>query len=271
MRKFLRNAGFTLIEMAIVLVVIGLVFAGSLQVIQPVRESGRAADTNRRMDIVQQALQLYVIRFGCLPCPADGTHASTHADAGRSEISGGGTYTTAAVHCTSGTTNCLTANAVVPWRELGLAEMETADAWGDRLRYYVDNGTPCTAGAHGLQSDNGMVRCSVSSFPAGGVTIDDIDVTGSPDISNAAYVLVSSGPDRSLALKAIGGGTMSVDVYSQTGGGGAQDENSNDNNAFAYGSYIGTSGDTHFDDIVRFMTAPYMILRCGSNACGNPV
>ena len=75
----LKDRGFTLVEVAILLVVIGLIAAGGLAIINPLLDSGRASTTLKRMALVEKALQSYVMQFGCLPCPANGALASTAA------------------------------------------------------------------------------------------------------------------------------------------------------------------------------------------------
>lgn len=256
------SRGFTLIEMAIVLVVVGLVVASAGRVVGPIRDSQRAEVTGHRLTLVQQAIQVYVIRNGCLPCPADGGVASTVATAGLS-ASTGGTYVTAcsAVACTQ-------TRGVVPWRTVGLSEDDATDGWNNRIRYGVAAGAPC-GGAGGLQDTNGMIRCTTSTFPAGGVSLNDNDFAGGPEVTNAAYVLVSSGPDRAMALQARTG-TATGDLYGQSGSGTGQALNSSDTNVFANGSLNGSTGTAHFDDIARFMSGPMIIQLCGANACGNP-
>ena len=39
---------------------------------------------------------------------------------------------------------------------------------------------------------------------------------------------------------------------------------------YAYGDFISVDGATHFDDIVRFKSAPIIVQQCGPGACGNP-
>jgi type II secretory pathway pseudopilin PulG len=267
MRRLLRTAGFTLIEMAILVTVVGLVIGGAFQVVGPVVNTQRGETTIQRLAAIQKALQVYVIAYGCLPCPANGALASlsTSPTFGQS-LDSGGTYVTSTVHCTSN--NCATTSTVVPWRSLGLSEPEATDGWGNRIRYYVANGTTCNSST-GLQSTGGMVRCSTSSFPAGGVSINDFDVAGGPEITTAAYVLVSSGPDGALALRASTGAST-ADTYGQSGGGGGQDENFDGDAVFASGGANTTAGTAHYDDLTRFATAPTMIALCGSGACGNP-
>lgn len=254
--------GFTLIEMAIVLVVVGLVVSAAGKVIAPVLDTQKAETTAERMKLVQQAIQVYVIRNGCLPCPADGALISSAATAGLSQ-STGGTYVTA---CSA--TPCTQTRGVVPWRTIGLREAEASDGWNDRLRYGVAAGTPCGGGS-GVQDTNGMIRCNTTSFPAGGISVNDNDVAGGPEVTDAVYVLVSSGPDQALAYK-ITSGAFTGDRYSQLGGGGGQGVNASDTNVFANGGLVYPDGVTHFDDITKFMSAPLIIRLCGSNACGNP-
>ena len=60
--------GFTLIEMSIVLVVIGLVLSGGIAAVTPIVQNTKVAETNQKLDRIEQALILHVIRNGCLPC-----------------------------------------------------------------------------------------------------------------------------------------------------------------------------------------------------------
>jgi prepilin-type N-terminal cleavage/methylation domain-containing protein len=258
-----RNQGFTLIEVAILLVIIGLVATGGLTIIGTVTEAGRSTLTAERMAQVEHALQSYIEVNGCLPCPADGTLASAAANAGTS--AGGGFYTTgcATAVCT------ISANAVVPWFTLGIAEEQAVDGWGNRLRYDVADAGVAPCGAEAWAT-NGMVRCTTSTFPDGGIIMTDNDgVFGNQ--TNAAYVLWSNGPDQSLARR-MQTGVLTADVHGQGGGGGGQDENTDNgaNETYSYGDLISISAVTHFDDIVKFVTAPVMIQKCGPGTCGNP-
>jgi type II secretory pathway pseudopilin PulG len=163
--------GFTLIEMAIMLAVIGLVVVAAGRTIGPVLDSRKGEATMKRMDIVQQALQLYIIRNGCLPCPTNGALASTNAAAGLATSLAGVTYTTpggvpGAVRCSS---DCQITNATLPWRDLGISEAEVVDGWGNRIRYMVAGAATnsCGATAPKVTDTDGMVRDGISCFPQG--------------------------------------------------------------------------------------------------------
>ena len=264
-----RTLGFTLIEMGIVLVIIGLVSGAAISILGPIRDSRKAELTNQRLDVIQKALQLYVIQNSCLPCPTDGTQATTPANTnvGKSMTTGS---TVVAGSCA--TAACLQIAAVVPWNTLGLSEEDITDGWGDRIRYAaagtVTSVVGCPAAPGNLQLANGMVRTTGASgcYPQGNLTVND---SGPPASSTttAAYVLVSSGPDQALGYRA-GTGTPTLDRWAQAAG--DQFENSNSDTTFASGNTNATPNNTHFDDIVRFEVAPTMIQLCGAGACGNP-
>lgn len=246
--------GFTLIEMAIVLVVIGLVFSGGLLAVAPVLQNSKESATNGKLDRIEQALTLYVIRYGCLPCPADANIATGDANAGWSHGAGG--YHNGS--CDTGCDAAVTAQGVVPWVALGLSEEEGKDGFGERIDYAVTDA---------LTATNGMVRTPPATYPAGTLDVEMSAANSSAAITaDAAYVLISHGIDRSLSWNAAG--QQNVDPNS------SDDQTANsDGEPFVQDSTqrnTGVAGVNYFDDIVRFRTAPIIIQLCGSNACGNP-
>ncbi len=128
--------GFTLVEMGIVLVVVGLLLSGGLVAVAPVIASTKASETNQKLDRIEQALNLYVIRYGCLPCPTDGSAGT----AGGSAIGNAAIYTRQCLTDASGSATCniTNGNAVVPWGTLGLSQNDVIDGWGNLISYAVD-------------------------------------------------------------------------------------------------------------------------------------
>jgi len=267
--------GFTLIEMGLVLVVIGLAVVGSISFFGPIADSRNAQLTTERMELVRKALLVHVIRLSCLPCPSNGQlNSQTDASAGLS-FEGG---TPVAVGSCA-TAACLVTDGVVPWRALGLSEQDASDAWGNRFRFEVA-GTltvPADCSTAGLQLIGGMLRTSGPGgcYPAGNLTVNDIDLTSvtEPEVSNAAYVIVSSGPDKALARRQ-GSGTFTGDRYNQYPGSVAvantQGENVDNDPDFVTGLLNASDGTAHFDDIVKYETAANIIQSCGAQSCGNP-
>jgi prepilin-type N-terminal cleavage/methylation domain-containing protein len=117
--------GFTLIELAVVMIVCGLMIGGALLTIPPFTHKMKVESTQERFDLVLNALSTYTQRHYRLPCPAD----SDGANRGM-ERNGG--------HCFQNTNNetlYQMTEGVIPWRELGLAESDVIDGWGRYITY----------------------------------------------------------------------------------------------------------------------------------------
>lgn len=256
-----RATGFTLIEMALVLVIVGILLAGTTAGIKPVLDSSHTSTTNSKLDRVELALLAYVMQNGCLPCPANGSLASSNSNAGWS-------HSATSYYGPNGPTNqpcagttaggCTSVRGVVPWNTLGITESDTTDAWSDRITYAVDGTLTVTAGSS-------MTRTSPASYPAGTLTVTDNTPTN--QTTAAAYVLVSHGRDRRYAYAAGSGAVITS---------GQNSTPQADNDAAASGTTFRQDkvnlieGANYFDDIVRYRTAPAIIIDCGANACGNP-
>jgi prepilin-type N-terminal cleavage/methylation domain-containing protein len=263
--------GFTLIEIAIVMVVVGLLLSGSLLALAPVLQGSKLSETNGKLDRIEQALLVYVIQNGCLPCPANPSLASSaSAPAAGQSVTGGapGTaYTTGCAPATCTYDAGTSGPGGVPWSNLGLSESDATDAYGDRIAYEV--------GPSALTQSNGMLRTPPSSYPSGSINIQNYSGTAQTTTSNkAAYVLISYGADRSFAYPASIGGTALTSKYGQAADNStAQGINANGNatgDTYVQDTFKGAQSTAYFDDVVRWRTAPNIIQNCGTNACGNP-
>ena len=189
-----------------------------------------------------------MIRYGCLPCPAAANTASTAATAGQAVDDAA--YSTGCANAA-----CAVANnqGVAPWVNLGLSEADISDGYNYRIDYAV---------VPALTLTNGMVRTPPATYPVGNIAVNN---TAAVAITAAgAYALISHGPDKSLGF-AVASGSQTVDPN------GSANQTANSNGTpFIQDTPITLNGATHFDDIVRWRTAPIVIQLCGSNACGNP-
>jgi prepilin-type N-terminal cleavage/methylation domain-containing protein len=154
MRYNYKEQGFTLIEIAVVLVIMALVLGASLTIISAQQDQRRIDDTKARLGEAREALIGFAIAHGHLPCPADPTIATGTANAGieRVAISGG---------CTGGASSL---QGDLPWSTLGLSE---TDAWGHRFTYRVAAIYAGTTPFFGL-SDTGDIAIGTT---AGGTDI----------------------------------------------------------------------------------------------------
>jgi len=114
-----------------------------------------------------------------------------------------------------------------------------------------------------------MVRTPPSGYPAGDLLVEIS--AGGTDISTvAAYVLISHGANRAYGYDSQTGAGPRADPFAAV-----QEQNNGDGAGFIGEPFIQrdwapATDATHFDDLVRWRSAPMMIQLCGSNACGNP-
>ncbi len=269
----MSQRGFTLIEMSLVMVIVGLMVGGGLLALAPVIDKTRVNQTNATLDQVENALELFVIRNQRLPCPADGKLANTDPNYGFELPAGGNVCSTTPL-----------ANAVIPWRTLGMQEAYSVDGWGNRLSYFTSG---MFGGFVSTTKNNGVNRPAFA-YPTGPfmtvtdaasgqtVTPSATDTDSSKD-DQAAYVLISHGksgwygwklststqaPHPSLPPASLTLAKKTCNSAPDTCG-----------NTFYSGSQIGTlppQNNNYFDDIVRWRSPAFLIQLCGAGSCGNP-
>lgn len=116
-----RQPGFSLVELAMVLLIVSILMAGILMPLSIQRDVRGYADTKRTMDDIREALIGFALANGRLPCPASQSVADGTAGAGTELLSGN--------VCTSYT-------GVIPWVTLSVPE---TDEWGGRFTYRVSS------------------------------------------------------------------------------------------------------------------------------------
>jgi prepilin-type N-terminal cleavage/methylation domain-containing protein len=121
-----RTRGFTLIELAIVMVIVTILIGGLAMPLSAQIQARRIAETKKTLEEARDAIIGYAMTHTVdhdgdpdtpprpyLPCPADGT--------GQEKRVGN---------------ICAQADGWFPWADLGVSSQ---DAWGNRLRYSVEN------------------------------------------------------------------------------------------------------------------------------------
>src|ERR1039458_4450983 len=116
-----NSSGFTLAEIAIVLVIVGLLMGGLLQTLSTQLDQRKRNDTQQTLDLARDALIGYAIANGRLPCPAAPNTTGT-------EVPAGGLCT-------------YPYNGFYPGTTVGIAPVDAQgyllDAWNNRIRYAV--------------------------------------------------------------------------------------------------------------------------------------
>ena len=166
-----RTRGFTLIELAIVLVIVTILIGGLAVPLSAQIEARRIAETRNTLEGARDAIYGYAMTHSSydpnrrlLPCP------DTTGDGREDRDAGGNT--------------CIAYAGWLPWVDLGTAAQ---DAWGNRIRYAVH--PPLARMSDGLPPPvaptDMLVVCTLSTC-----------LPGSPDVAaNVAFVLLSHGPN----------------------------------------------------------------------------
>lgn len=115
--RFIRAKGFSLVEMAIVLVIFALLAGGLMMTLTAQQEVQRLSEARRQLAEIREALIGYAVINNRLPWPANPALASGTVNAGTEDGAQGPL-------------------GVLPWATLGLPE---TDPWGQRFTYRVSN------------------------------------------------------------------------------------------------------------------------------------
>lgn len=235
-----QQLGFSLVEMAIVLVILGLLMAGLMPSLSAQMESQHINETRKYLGEIQEALIGFAISNGRLPWPACGTIATGQTNAGI-ELS---PASAAAIGCTSDT-------AVVPWATLGTGE---TDAWGNRYTYRVSSDFAdaigdatyggCTPSAPPAQST--FALCS-----SGNLNVLSAATGGTNLATNLPAVIVSHGKNGAGAYTAQG---------ALLPAGSNADELENSHGA-VNSNYVSHPPTPEFDDLVVWISGPILFNR----------
>lgn len=217
--------GFSLVEMAVVLTIVGLLMAGLLPMISGQMEQQHRIETRKQMQEISGAILGYAASQSTpkLPCPANPTIATGSTNAG--------------------TSDCTLSVGVIPWVTLGTNE---TDAWGRRFTYTI------------ASSVNGAFGTSFTLSSTG-----DIDVystnTGSCSTpiqkcvaDNMAAVIVSHGVNGCGAYLSTG---SRLTIASGNGSGTGCENAGADQVANSDGApFVSSDENPSYDDLVAWVS-----------------
>ena len=252
-----RHEGFTLVELAVVIAIVGLILGAFLAPLRAQIDAARIRETDRMLDEIREALIGYAITRGALPCP---------------DVVSDGIDGVAPAAC-AGTT----LEGIVPFQTLGVRR---ADAWGRLFRYRVTQefsnravtGQPPEAGRLDLTDAGDITVLTRGDDPAtGGATELKHQSVATAFTRTAPALVLSSGPNGLGGIGAVTGTALSPPS------GGAADETENVDADATFVSRVHSRGSggcddadetsvppptsCEFDDLVVWISTPVLMSR----------
>ena len=250
-----RFAGFTLVEMAIVLVILGFVLGALLLPLQAQRQQLAQAQTENTLENAKRALMGFAQSRGRLPCPATAVSSGM-------ELPLGGTTATNPL--------CNQQSGFLPAATLGIqptdAQGFALDAWNNRILYAVTQanviGTPATADFTSNIADNPLTALNEA---------DGMNVVGlanlTPDlrVCNSATGITATNcsaavPEVNYAINNAVAVIYSTGVTGAQGSVGRPDElaNLDGNTVFVSHDISLAAAPNEFDHIVTWIS-PFVL------------
>jgi prepilin-type N-terminal cleavage/methylation domain-containing protein len=130
------HAGFSLIEMAMVVAIMGVMMGGVLSIAASKQEKSATTTTVTKLDDIEESVEKFFNRYGYLPCPASPTAAEGSSTFGVATDCSS-TVTSPSNTWEAGSSSDTVRGGVLPTRTLGLPDSAMYDEWGNRLGYAV--------------------------------------------------------------------------------------------------------------------------------------
>lgn len=229
--------GFTLVEVAVVLGILGVLAAGSIGMYSEQRTHVLWKEGDSRLGLIKSSLLKYVKTNGYMPCP-DSTASSDGFEDRNTNIT------------------CKTSKGFVPYNDLGLSAEDVKDSWGNNITYAVN---------HNATDSTSMANCPLSSAcyfnnsapPQFDITT--LPIMGNTGTNNLRVCNGSSCGSASTAASINGDALVAVLVAKNENGNtalskltGAEKENDDGDLYFVQSQYSETP---HYDDLLTTISA----------------
>lgn len=231
--------GFTLIELAVVLVIIGTMLTLGLAAFNAQMTTGAYARTRAKIETIKSALIDHLGRHMYLPCPDRdfGPPPPPPAERGRGEDD--------RVTADDPTKACNAYVGILPYRDLGLGRDDALDGWGNYFTYHVSEGAGFLMHWTTLGTD------SVQPASTGTLALQDA-ASGGSEIANQLVVVVVSHGKNGLGAYTVKGVRNSLP---DAGSSPDERENTDGNLTYVqrdYSEKVGGGGP--FDDVIGGFT-----------------
>ncbi|MFC7420520.1 type II secretion system protein [Iodobacter arcticus] len=240
----MKNKGFTLAEIAIVLVIVGIMLAGGLGAFRAQTDSQRMRDGRAQLAEIKESLLGFAVQYGHLPCPANPA-ANTGLEDRLANLS------------------CNLAEGVVPWSTLGISR--AGDPFNQPFRYrvsldFADSGPPSVPPVATDSNQTLGANCPVGSVAPQGMSFM---LCSRGDIMINATAAAAT----PLAANVVAVVVMHYRHGPPNGGAGSTDEQENTDNDLTFVSKLrveddsSSPADEEYDDISEWISPSILVSR----------
>lgn len=213
-----HQRGFTLLEMAVVLIIVGFLLGGLLISLSAQMEMKSRNTTEQSIDNIKEAILGFSLINGYLPCP-DSSAVPTGVEGAR-DVNGG----------------CLVLEGTLPWQTLAVAR---TDAWEKYFRYRVTSAFANSGSGSGIKfglgsTGNITIKSDVGQFTTTAVAV----VVSHGGNGFGAKNMTQTSPDNDMPMPT----------------GADELENTDKNNIFVSHTPTPRNSGNEFDDLVTWIS-----------------
>lgn len=226
--SYLSIGGFTLVEMAIVLLIVGLLLSGGINLLSTTSENANYKQTQNTLQELKDTLVTYYALNKRLPCPDSVAPFDGKEDAS----------------CTTPAS----LRGYLPYATLGIGG--SGDAWGERIKYVVsgDNANFFTTTATSCNYTRPGIASAVT------VRIQDLNTAATNYVADyAAFVLVATAKNGKQTNSGMSGAFTDdggCTAVATVNGIQLERENCNANSTMRSGNNMSDANSVAFDDLL---------------------
>lgn len=233
-----KYTAFVLLEVAIALVVLGIIGLASFNAIGQAAKQRKSHLTATRMDNLLTVLGGYVRSHGRLPCPS-APETSDQRGIERAACYAGAAF-----------------KGIIPYKTLGLAEAEVRDGWGRFITYAITPALALSIMEVNASSGKTDAYCQTA---AAGSALNVVNAEGAP--------LVVESPTDFVGLVLISHGLSGGGAFIESGVQIPTTDASKSLNADESPRFVDKPLTSTFDDNVRWVTRNNLMTIYGKEPC----
>ena len=229
-----NKKAFSMLELTIVITIMGFLTVGILEFSKGTMLASQYKETKQKLNIIENAVNQYILENNRLPCPAGIKLASSSTDYGKESRSNEECIVNAVNGIKLVSENLFIGG--IPFLDLGLGVNYDFDSWNNKITLLINK-----------EYSKNIFKSNLKKESSKLITVNNKGTKN----EEAVFVLVSNGRNKSFALNRKG-----VNSANQKG---LPEEKNNSYNFKATKTIFENSNSKGFDDLIRYSTKKQII------------